>query len=57
MRLPRIDQHIKDEPCAKQRGYLGTWYFLQQLLQPFLEVSDPGVNFFFMPLVLNLEDL
>jgi hypothetical protein len=23
MRLSRIDQHIKDEPCAKQRALLG----------------------------------
>jgi hypothetical protein len=25
MRLPRIDQHIKDEPCAKQRALLGVY--------------------------------
>ena len=28
-----------------------TWHFLQPLLQPFLEVSDPGVNFGSLPLV------
>ena len=25
MRLSRIDQHIKDEPCAKQRALLGVF--------------------------------
>ena len=25
MRLSRIDQHIKDEPCAKQRALLGVY--------------------------------
>jgi hypothetical protein len=52
MRLSRIDQHIKDEPCAKQRAILGV------SSRRFSSVSR-GVRsafpvFFFLPLVLNL---
>jgi hypothetical protein len=37
MRLSRIDQHIKDEPYAKQRALLGV---PPAVSQAFLEVSD-----------------
>jgi hypothetical protein len=42
MRLSRIDQLIKDEPCAKQRALLG---FSPAVSQAFLEVSDPRGQF------------
>jgi hypothetical protein len=47
MRLSRIDQHIKDEPCAKQRALLGV---PPAVSQAFLEVS--GLRYQF--LVLHL---
>jgi hypothetical protein len=37
MRLSRIDQHIKDEPRAKQRALLGVY---PAVPRAFLEVSD-----------------
>jgi hypothetical protein len=43
MRLSRIDQHIKDEPCAKQRALLGIPLAVPQA---FLEVSDLRAHFF-----------
>jgi hypothetical protein len=37
MRLSRIDQHIKDEPCAKQRALLGV---SSSRFSSFLEKTD-----------------
>jgi hypothetical protein len=37
MILSRIDQHINEEPCAKQRALLGV---STAVPQAFLEVSD-----------------
>ena len=42
MRLSRIDQHTKDEPCAKQRALLGV---PPAVPQAFLEVSDLRTQF------------
>jgi hypothetical protein len=44
MRLSRIGQHIKDEPCAKHRALLGVLSLA--VSQAFLEGSDLRGQFF-----------
>jgi hypothetical protein len=54
MRLSRIDQHIKDEPCAKQRALLGVCsrrFSRVSHFSAFLEVSELRPQFFCSPLV------
>jgi hypothetical protein len=51
MRLSRIDQHIKDEPCAKQRALLGV--FASRFSSVSRGVRSAVPIFTFLPLVIR----
>ena len=51
IRLSRIGEHIKDEPCAKQRALLGV--FSSRYSSRFSRYRSAGPIFIFLPLVIT----
>jgi hypothetical protein len=54
MRLSRIGQHIKDEPCVKQRALLGV--FSSRFSSVSRENRSAAPIWIFIPLVYILHD-